>query len=83
MKFEYECEFCGEIFEHEKKGTYYCDWIDCENGEPLEYLRTTITALEIAKRSLESIRDFSSDPGSKSAAREALRLMEEEENRGL
>lgn len=38
MMHQYECGACGEIYEHESIGTYYCDWFDCESDEPLDYI---------------------------------------------
>jgi hypothetical protein len=38
MIYQYECGSCGEVYEHTEKGTHYCDWIDCENEQPLDYI---------------------------------------------
>ncbi|MCM3413547.1 hypothetical protein [Metabacillus litoralis] len=37
----YICRECGDIFYVDKMGEYYCDWIDCESDDPLEYAGET------------------------------------------
>lgn len=38
MKYRYECGGCGDTFEFDSIGEYFCDWFDCDNDESLEYV---------------------------------------------
>lgn len=38
IKYLYECPACGDVYEKDDPGFYYCDWINCEHDEPLSLL---------------------------------------------
>lgn len=39
--FIYICPGCGDLYRYMKKGVYYCDWIDCDCEEQLDYVGET------------------------------------------
>lgn len=39
MVYQYKCSSCEETYYREEKAVHYCDWVDCDNEEPLEYIR--------------------------------------------